>query len=327
MTHSPDTPATPEGDVISRALPNAYYECAGCTQQGSESNCRPSDDIRLAPDETWLCEYCYDDAAYECGEDANWPVWADLPKLSAALTAQPVAQDLAPEATEACAEQTEIVIKALQAAKREIDPRFAGHHENIGFAIRRLRCLTQSFQDACRENDALRTRATPAPVEAGLHEAIKAINALPEYVGEQSHVSRGAVLAALRAQSSPVGETPVTVGVDLASGPDQTAVTLINPTQAALDVLAERQRQISAEGWTPEYDDQYGTGEMAGAAACYALTGVKHLAAAQAPGILWPWAKSWWKPTTTRRDLVKAGALILAEMERLDRATPHREGE
>ena len=90
MTHSPDTPATPEGDAISRALPNAYYECAGCTQQGSESNCRPSDDIRLAPDETWLCEYCYDDAAYECGEDANWPVWADLPKLSAALRRAPV---------------------------------------------------------------------------------------------------------------------------------------------------------------------------------------------------------------------------------------------
>ena len=85
------SPATPEGEAISRALPNAYYECAGCTQQGGERNCRPSDDIRLAPDETWLCEYCYDDAAYECGEDANWPVWADLPKLSAALTAQPVA--------------------------------------------------------------------------------------------------------------------------------------------------------------------------------------------------------------------------------------------
>lgn len=93
MTNTETTPATPEGDAVSRALPNAYYECAGCTQQGSESNCRPAEEIRLAPDETWLCEYCYDDAAYECGEDANWPVWADLPKLSAAITAQPVAQE------------------------------------------------------------------------------------------------------------------------------------------------------------------------------------------------------------------------------------------
>ncbi len=102
------------------------------------------------------------------------------------LTAQPVAQDLAPEATEACAEQTEIVIKALQAAKREIDPRFAGHHENIGFAIRRLRCLTQSFQDACRENDALRTRATPAPVEAVLRWN-KTADGLPQKPGKRDY--------------------------------------------------------------------------------------------------------------------------------------------
>jgi hypothetical protein len=31
-------------------------------------------------------------------------------------------------------------------------------------------------------------------------------------------------------------------------------------------------------------------------------------------------ADEWWKPTNRRRDLVKAGALILAEIERLDRA-------
>ena len=37
-------------------------------------------------------------------------------------------------------------------------------------------------------------------------------------------------------------------------------------------------------------------------------------------GELWPWLSSWWKPSTNRRDLVKAGALILAEIERLDRA-------
>ncbi|MEB3421767.1 hypothetical protein VK682_24660 [Salipiger manganoxidans] len=35
---------------------------------------------------------------------------------------------------------------------------------------------------------------------------------------------------------------------------------------------------------------------------------------------LWPWDRKWWKPTTPRRDLVKAGALIVAEIERLDRA-------
>jgi len=36
---------------------------------------------------------------------------------------------------------------------------------------------------------------------------------------------------------------------------------------------------------------------------------------------VWPWGGFTWKPTTPRRDLVKAAALILAEIERLDRAT------
>jgi hypothetical protein len=87
------------------------------------------------------------------------------------------------------------------------------------------------------------------------------------------------------------------------------------PTFAARDVLAERQRQISVEGWTPEHDDMHDNRELAHAAACYAypeLTGVQELKA-------WPWAPGWWKPKGYRRNLVKAGALILAEIERLDR--------
>jgi hypothetical protein len=40
------------------------------------------------------------------------------------------------------------------------------------------------------------------------------------------------------------------------------------------------------------------------------------------PGVpkMWPWARQWWKPTGARRDLVKAAALLLAEIERIDRA-------
>ncbi|WP_173768955.1 hypothetical protein [Pseudazoarcus pumilus] len=97
------------------------------------------------------------------------------------------------------------------------------------------------------------------------------------------------------------------------------------PTAAARDVLAERQRQIEAEGWTPEHDDEHSSGEMAAAAGCYAF----HAALGGWPDLspyLWPWDKAWWKPTTPRRTLVKAGALILAEIERLDRAA-EREGE
>lgn len=38
---------------------------------------------------------------------------------------------------------------------------------------------------------------------------------------------------------------------------------------AILDVIAERQRQQSAEGWTPEHDDEHCNGELAMAAVCY----------------------------------------------------------
>lgn len=91
-------------------------------------------------------------------------------------------------------------------------------------------------------------------------------------------------------------------------------------TPAARDVLAERQRQISAEGWTPESDDRYAEGDMSDAAGCYALHAFFAEAPTSSPPAWWPWAAQWWKPSTPRRDLEKAGALILAEIERIDRA-------
>lgn len=88
-------------------------------------------------------------------------------------------------------------------------------------------------------------------------------------------------------------------------------------TAAAADVLAERQRQVTAEGWTAERDDGYQNSELADAAACYAIHA--HNQGFSTPAH-WPWSQDWWKQTSPRRDLVKAGALILAEIERLDRA-------
>ncbi|WP_236081823.1 hypothetical protein [Pseudomonas aeruginosa] len=93
--------------------------------------------------------------------------------------------------------------------------------------------------------------------------------------------------------------------------------------QAWLDVQAERLRQVEAEGWTPEHDDEHSHGQMARAAACYALAGSSAPndgTAALLVSLAWPWDEQWWKPTSARRDLVKACALALAEIERLDRA-------
>jgi hypothetical protein len=96
-------------------------------------------------------------------------------------------------------------------------------------------------------------------------------------------------------------------------------------TSAARDVLAERERQKAVEGWTPEHDDGHAHGEIANAAAAYASAGTMS-DAERTNGVLedppadWPWDWAAWKPKDRRRDLVRAGALILAEIERLDRA-------
>lgn len=99
--------------------------------------------------------------------------------------------------------------------------------------------------------------------------------------------------------------------------------------QAWIDVQEERRRQITAEGWTPEHDDEHDNGEMARAAACYALAGSSAPndgTAALLVSLAWPWDQQWWKPTSARRDLVKACALALAEIERLDRAAATQGG-
>lgn len=41
----------------------------------------------------------------------------------------------------------------------------------------------------------------------------------------------------------------------------------------------------------------------------------------------WPWAKKYWKPKTPLEDLVKAGALIAAEIDRLQRLSDRKAGE
>lgn len=115
----------------------------------------------------------------------------------------------------------------------------------------------------------------------------------------------------------------------------KTAVDLLNMQKAdsgiltcaalaATDVLAERSRQVTAEGWTPEHDDQYGKSQLLWASSCYVLNTIQPF---NRIPMDWPWAPEWWKPTNPRRDLVKAGALILAEIERIDRAALLRKGD
>ena len=95
------------------------------------------------------------------------------------------------------------------------------------------------------------------------------------------------------------------------------------------DVVAERARQFLVDGWTSQHDDKYPDFKLSQAAACYASQGVLSYPNAGDPPPAWPWAREWWKPKDYRSNLVRAGALILAEIERLDRATAKKcnEGE
>lgn len=85
-------------------------------------------------------------------------------------------------------------------------------------------------------------------------------------------------------------------------------------TLAMRDVYEERRRQVITEGWTPEHDDHHADGSMALAAALYAIADEDE----PCPPI-WPWESHWWKPRDKRRNLVRAAALIVAEIERLQR--------
>lgn len=124
-------------------------------------------------------------------------------------------------------------------------------------------------------------------------------------------------------------------------------------------IAEERSRQIDVEGWTPEHDAGHRTFEMSGAAACYIAKNISNKLESihhtnQSPlaefkiyyfgesDFLvntgdrgdrriakagwrngWPWDMKWWKPSDDPiKNLVKAGALIAAEIDRLNSTTP-----
>lgn len=111
--------------------------------------------------------------------------------------------------------------------------------------------------------------------------------------------------------------------------------TEVYASAAIDDVVAERGRQVRRENWSHEHDDAHRRGELAYAGACYAVsaaraaedgvvlraakTAIGALTGLKPPFALWPWDMAWWKPRSAREDLVRAAALIIAEIERIDR--------
>lgn len=102
-------------------------------------------------------------------------------------------------------------------------------------------------------------------------------------------------------------------------------------------IAKERHRQIHEEGWTAYHDDvTHEDGDLVLAAICYASNGItqgENIMGEPLPLVfvdrVWPWDDQWWKPTPNDRirELVKAGALIAAEIDRIQRMNDGYEDE
>lgn len=103
---------------------------------------------------------------------------------------------------------------------------------------------------------------------------------------------------------------------------DMTHVALVRGRPSGTGMIAaERLRQVTVEGWTPEYDDHHRRGELAKAAVCYLIYGKDEIVGCTngvGTPYSWPWKPEWWKPSSfIIRNLVKAGALIAAQIDQL----------
>lgn len=86
-------------------------------------------------------------------------------------------------------------------------------------------------------------------------------------------------------------------------------------------IAEERKRQIEVDGFNWRHDDEHDTHQLSDAAIVYAAPAPLRYKVME----WWPWDKSWLKEDKTFttdgriRELVKAGALIAAEIDRLQR--------
>lgn len=143
-----------------------------------------------------------------------------------------------------------------------------------------------------------------------------------------AHRARLCYAAMLAAAPAASGNTPeIPDGSTSATG-----IPEAQQTVAARDVLAERQRQVTIEDWTPEHDDAHPCGEIAAFAALYAMPSAARDWPATETGYGDTFGAALcpedWQPKfgDRRRELVKAGALVLAEIDRMDRAAASKRG-
>ena len=110
----------------------------------------------------------------------------------------------------------------------------------------------------------------------------------------------------------------------MSADPGDQVVVMMTMSAAARDVLAERLRQAApqpgGEGYSIGHDDRLVRNQLSRGAVAYAMSAIEN----SSPDAFW--TKEWWprsfapfKPKDPRRDLVRAAALLIAAIERLDR--------
>lgn len=80
-------------------------------------------------------------------------------------------------------------------------------------------------------------------------------------------------------------------------------------------IAQERLRQVLEEGWTSQHDDNHTERQLATAAVSYIVVNDDYQG--DYGEQIFPWDKEWWKPKDEISNLVRAGALIAAEIDRL----------
>lgn len=158
-------------------------------------------------------------------------------------------------------------------------------------------------------------RRCGAPLGHGL---VTDLVSAQQHHGELSHNEGALVVATVLAATSACSWNCLAVLAAQLAGPD---------ADAAVQVVAERERQVTTEGWTPEHDDSHPPGGLALAGIFYAIEHVGPENPRNTPRTLivdavtapWPWDAEWWKPKNPERDLVRAAALVAAEADRLVR--------
>lgn len=97
-------------------------------------------------------------------------------------------------------------------------------------------------------------------------------------------------------------------------------------SRGALDILAERKRQVEVEGYDAEHDrnNSVTPTTLGNAAIAYiASSWPPFISENDRPPATWPWPRKWWKPKDRRSNLVRAGALIAASIDRYDALHMH----